>query len=148
MAYRTIRALARLLLSLFYGRIEVVGGEHIPANRPVIIVANHHNSLVDSMLIMTAARRPLVILAAAPLFRYPVIGSLLRLAGAPGLRAHRARAAARVHAVRASHHRRDLRVLQVERSGEAARRRTAHDKMNRRSVKRKHPCGRNSWPMR
>jgi glycerol-3-phosphate O-acyltransferase/dihydroxyacetone phosphate acyltransferase len=82
MVYQIIRALARLLLSLFYGRIEVVGGDHIPAREPAIIIANHHNSLVDSMLIMAAVRRPLVILAAAPLFRYPVIGSLMRLAGA------------------------------------------------------------------
>jgi glycerol-3-phosphate O-acyltransferase / dihydroxyacetone phosphate acyltransferase len=82
MAYQILRALSRLLLSLFYGKIEVVGGEHIPARGPLIIAANHHNSLVDPMLIMTAVRRRLVILAAAPLFRNPVIGPLLRLAGA------------------------------------------------------------------
>jgi glycerol-3-phosphate O-acyltransferase / dihydroxyacetone phosphate acyltransferase len=82
MAYRIIRALARLLLSLFYRRIEVVGSEHIPARGPVIVTANHHNSLVDPMLVMTAVPRPLVILAAAPLFRNPVVAPFLRLVGA------------------------------------------------------------------
>jgi glycerol-3-phosphate O-acyltransferase/dihydroxyacetone phosphate acyltransferase len=82
MAYRIIRALARLLLGLFYRRIEVVGAEHIPARGPVIIAANHHNSLVDPMLVMTAVPRPLVILAAAPLFRNPLIAPFLRLVGA------------------------------------------------------------------
>ena len=81
MSYRIIRAFARLLLGLFYRRIEVVGSEHIPARGPVIITANHHNSLVDPMLVMTAVPRPLVILAAAPLFRNPLIGPFLRLVG-------------------------------------------------------------------
>jgi glycerol-3-phosphate O-acyltransferase/dihydroxyacetone phosphate acyltransferase len=82
MAYRIVRALAELLLNLFYRRIEVAGAEHIPTRGPVIIAANHHNSLVDPMLVMTAVPRPLVILAAAPLFRNPLIGPLLRLMGA------------------------------------------------------------------
>jgi glycerol-3-phosphate O-acyltransferase / dihydroxyacetone phosphate acyltransferase len=82
MAYRVIRALARLLLSLFYRRIEVVGREHIPARAPVIIAANHNNALVDPMLVMATVPRELVVLAAAPLFRNPVIGPFLRLVGA------------------------------------------------------------------
>jgi glycerol-3-phosphate O-acyltransferase / dihydroxyacetone phosphate acyltransferase len=81
-AYRILRGLARLLLTLFYRRIEVVGREHIPPDGPAVITANHHNALVDPMLVMAAVPRPLVILAAAPLFTYPVIGSLLRLVGA------------------------------------------------------------------
>jgi glycerol-3-phosphate O-acyltransferase/dihydroxyacetone phosphate acyltransferase len=82
MAYRIIRALAQLLLSLFYRRIEVVGVERIPARGPVIFTANHHNSLVDPMLVMAAVPRPLVILAAAPLFRNPLVAPFLRLVGA------------------------------------------------------------------
>ena len=82
MAYRLLRALSRLLLAIFYRRIEVVGREHIPARGPVIIAANHHNALVDPMLVMAALPRPLVILAAAPLFHNPVIAPLLRLVGA------------------------------------------------------------------
>ena len=82
MAYRIIRGLSRLLLSLFYRRIEIVGAERIPTRGPLIITANHHNSLVDPMLVMTAVPRQLLILAAAPLFHNAVIGPFLRLVGA------------------------------------------------------------------
>ena len=42
-AYRITRALIRLLLWLFYRRIDVVGRERIPESGGVIITANHHN---------------------------------------------------------------------------------------------------------
>jgi glycerol-3-phosphate O-acyltransferase/dihydroxyacetone phosphate acyltransferase len=82
MVYLIVRTFARLLLGLFYRRIEVIGSEHIPGRGPLIIAANHHNALVDAMLVMTAVPRRLVIIAAAPLFRNPVIGPWLRLVGA------------------------------------------------------------------
>jgi 1-acyl-sn-glycerol-3-phosphate acyltransferase len=50
--YSLVRALTRLLLRLFYARIEVVGAENVPATGPLIVAANHHNSIVDAMLLM------------------------------------------------------------------------------------------------
>src|SRR5437660_95272 len=82
LAYRGIRGLIRLLLWLFYRRIEVVGREHIPERGGVIIAANHHNSLVDAMLIIATVPRAVTVLAKAPLFRHPLIGPPLRLMGA------------------------------------------------------------------
>ena len=82
LAYRIVRALARFLLWLFYRRIEVVGREHIPERGGVIIAANHHNSLVDAMLIIATVPRAVTVLAKAPLFRHPLIGPPLRLMGA------------------------------------------------------------------
>src|SRR5438093_13233420 len=82
MGYRIIRGLTRLLLWLFYRRVEVVNGERIPLRGPVIIAANHHNALVDPMLIMAVVPRPVTSLAKAPLFRHPLIAPFLRLAGA------------------------------------------------------------------
>ena len=75
--YVLVRGLTRFLLRLFYARIEVVGAENVPASGPLIVAANHHNSIVDAMLLMSgdpAARR---ILANAPLFRHPLIGPFL-----------------------------------------------------------------------
>jgi glycerol-3-phosphate O-acyltransferase/dihydroxyacetone phosphate acyltransferase len=80
--YVVVRSLTRFLVDLFYRRIEVVGAEHVPATGPLIIAANHHNSLVDAMLLLTVIPRPLKILANAPLFRHPLIGPFLRLVGA------------------------------------------------------------------
>jgi glycerol-3-phosphate O-acyltransferase/dihydroxyacetone phosphate acyltransferase len=79
MGYVIVRSLARFLVNLFYRRIEVVGAEHVPATGPLIVAANHHNSLVDAMLLLTVIPRPLQILANAPLFRHPLIGPFLRL---------------------------------------------------------------------
>lgn len=80
--YVLVRSLTRFLVNLFYRRIEVVGAEHLPATGPLIVAANHHNSLVDAMLLLTVIPRPLQILANAPLFRHPLIGPFLRLIGA------------------------------------------------------------------
>jgi len=69
-------------LWLFYRRIDVIGREHIPDRGGVIIAANHHNSLVDAMLIIATAPRPVTALAKAPLFRHALIGPPLRMLGA------------------------------------------------------------------
>jgi 1-acyl-sn-glycerol-3-phosphate acyltransferase len=80
--YRLVRALARFLVTLFYRRVEVVGLDRIPAGGPLILTANHQNALVDPMLILATTSRRAVTLAKAPLFRSPLFGPLLRLAGA------------------------------------------------------------------
>ena len=79
---RFIRALARGLLALFYRRVDVIGAERVPPRGPVILAANHQNALVDPMLLLASIPRTLVPLAKAPLFRHPVIGPLIKLAGA------------------------------------------------------------------
>src|SRR5882724_992815 len=81
MGYRLVRGFIRLLLRLFYRRVDVVGAERIPRG-PLIITANHHNSLVDPMLIMATFSRRITVLANAPLFRHPLIGPFLRAVGA------------------------------------------------------------------
>jgi glycerol-3-phosphate O-acyltransferase / dihydroxyacetone phosphate acyltransferase len=82
MGYRLVRGFIRLLLRLFYRRVDVVGADRIPTSGPLIIAANHHNSLVDPMLIMAATERCLTALAKTPLFRHPLIGPFLRMVGA------------------------------------------------------------------
>jgi glycerol-3-phosphate O-acyltransferase/dihydroxyacetone phosphate acyltransferase len=82
MGYRLVRGFIRLLLRLFYRRVDIVGAERIPASGPLIIAANHHNSLVDPMLIMGTFPRRITVLANAPLFRHPLIGPFLRAVGA------------------------------------------------------------------
>jgi glycerol-3-phosphate O-acyltransferase/dihydroxyacetone phosphate acyltransferase len=82
LAYRMVRALIRLLLWLFYRRIDVVGRKRIPDRGGVIVAANHHNSVVDAMLIIATVPRAITVLANAPLFRHPLIGPPLRMIGA------------------------------------------------------------------
>ncbi len=72
----------RFLLALFYRRIDVVGLENVPASGGLVVAANHHNSVVDAMLLIARMPRRVHTLANAPLFGHPLIGPFLRLAGA------------------------------------------------------------------
>jgi glycerol-3-phosphate O-acyltransferase/dihydroxyacetone phosphate acyltransferase len=80
--YVLVRALSRFLLRLFYARIEVVGAENVPAHGALIVAANHHNSIVDAMLLLAMIPRHVRVLANAPLFRHFLIGPFLRAVGA------------------------------------------------------------------
>ncbi|HEU4799834.1 MAG TPA: 1-acyl-sn-glycerol-3-phosphate acyltransferase [Gemmatimonadales bacterium] len=57
-------------------------GAPVPAEGPVLLVANHPNSLLDPMLVVAAARRQVRFLAKAPLFTDRKIGWLIRASGA------------------------------------------------------------------
>lgn len=80
--FAAVRWLIRLLLRVFYRRIEVVGAERVPAHGALVVAANHHNSIVDAMLLLAVVPRRLRTLAKAELFRHPLIGPFLRLLGA------------------------------------------------------------------
>jgi glycerol-3-phosphate O-acyltransferase / dihydroxyacetone phosphate acyltransferase len=71
---------------LFY-RGRTTGGR-VPALGPVLLVANHPNSLVDPAVVAAVAGRPVRFLAKAPLFRDPVVGWMVR--GAGSIPVHRA----------------------------------------------------------
>lgn len=78
------------LLPVFsgFGRIAMhtyfqlhVDGYGVPREGPVLLVANHPNSLLDPALVSAAARRPVRFLAKATLFDEPGIGLLVRWVG-------------------------------------------------------------------
>lgn len=75
-----LSAVSRFALRAFY-RLEVAGGS-VPAEGPVLLVANHPNSLLDPAAVAVAARRPVRFLAKAPLFDRLSTGWLVRAAGA------------------------------------------------------------------
>src|ERR1044071_6897042 len=58
-AFSVVRGVLRLLLAVFYRRIEVVGVERIPASGGLIVAANHHNSIVDAMILLAVMPRRL-----------------------------------------------------------------------------------------
>lgn len=71
---------ASFAVRTFY-RFEV-DGRQVPPFGPVLLVANHPNSLIDPAAVAAVARRPVRFLAKAPLFSDPLVGWLVRGSGA------------------------------------------------------------------
>jgi 1-acyl-sn-glycerol-3-phosphate acyltransferase len=75
------RRFVRSLVKFYYPRIEVTGLDNIPQSGPVLIAANHPNSLIDPVLLGIAARRPMSLMAKSTLFDIPLFGKVLRALG-------------------------------------------------------------------
>jgi 1-acyl-sn-glycerol-3-phosphate acyltransferase len=80
-AYRRLRWLVRVLVRIFFQRVEVAGLENIPRDRGGILVAWHPNGLVDPALILSAFPFPVVFGARSGLFRMPLLGRLIAALG-------------------------------------------------------------------
>ena len=66
----------RLMLRIFFRRIELSGAERVPRVGPIILVLNHPNGLIDPAFLLCLAPRRVSFLAKAPLFRMPVVGAI------------------------------------------------------------------------
>lgn len=75
-----LSALCSLAGRLFY-RLSV-DGTPVPGEGPVLLVANHPNSLIDPLIVAAVAGRPVRFLAKAPLFSDPNVGWIMRATGA------------------------------------------------------------------
>ncbi|HJN13755.1 MAG TPA: lysophospholipid acyltransferase family protein [Pirellulaceae bacterium] len=69
-----IRLLVRWFVALYYPRIEIADSHRVPQTGPVLLCANHGNSLLDPVIIGIAADRPVRFMAKAPLFKHPILG--------------------------------------------------------------------------
>jgi 1-acyl-sn-glycerol-3-phosphate acyltransferase len=76
-----VRWLARRIVQRYYPLVEITNAERIPQSGPVLLCANHGNSLIDAVMIGIAARRPVRFMAKAPLFDIPVLGRLMKAVG-------------------------------------------------------------------
>jgi len=73
--------LARLLVRVFFRRIDVEGAERMPADQPLVLVANHVNGLVDGLVLMAVLPRYPRFLGKATLYRILPLAPFLHLAG-------------------------------------------------------------------
>jgi 1-acyl-sn-glycerol-3-phosphate acyltransferase len=76
-----MRAFARLLIRIFFRRVELEGGEHLPPGGPIIVVGNHINGLVDGLLLMATLGRYPRFLGKSTLFAVPLLWPFLKLGG-------------------------------------------------------------------
>lgn len=72
-----LRLLVKVALHGYYHKIIVEGKENLPKNRPVILVANHQNALIDPLLLATHTRLNPWFLTRAAVFTNPFVSRLL-----------------------------------------------------------------------
>src|SRR5256885_14193211 len=84
--YALLRAIAGVALRWYYRDIQVEGLERIPRRRPLLLVVNHPNALVDALLVGWVVPRRVLITAKSTIFANPIAGFLLRRLGVVPLR--------------------------------------------------------------
>ncbi len=77
--YPAMPAISRLACYVYY-RLSI-GGGHLPPDGPVLLVANHTNSLMDPPLVVVAAARRVRFMAKHTLFTHPGISWLVKAVG-------------------------------------------------------------------
>ena len=84
-----LHGLVALIVRIFFRRIEVIGGERIPRQGPLLLLANHINSLIDPCLVIHTAPRMPRFLAKSTLWDLAYMRPFLHLAAAiPVYRRH------------------------------------------------------------
>jgi 1-acyl-sn-glycerol-3-phosphate acyltransferase len=72
-----LRILVKITLHGYFSKIIVEGKENIPANRSIILVANHQNALIDPLLLATHTRLNPYFLTRASVFKNSFAAKLL-----------------------------------------------------------------------
>ena len=79
--YRFFKAILKPSVAVFFRRVDVRGRENLPETGPLLVVANHPNTLMDPILVGMLWRRPLSFLAKSPFFK-GFVGVIMRNAHA------------------------------------------------------------------
>ncbi|MFQ5511836.1 MAG: lysophospholipid acyltransferase family protein [Candidatus Krumholzibacteriia bacterium] len=79
--YRLSRALVRIALSVYFRKVERSGARHVPGTGPVILAANHPQSVTDALVLGRCAGRMLHYIARSGIFDKPLKAWFLRNSG-------------------------------------------------------------------
>lgn len=72
MLYRLLKIVVRIGTKLYYKEIKVKNKQFLEHDGPVIIIANHPNSLMDAWIVGFASRKPIYFLAKGTFFNAPI----------------------------------------------------------------------------
>lgn len=78
MIYRILRKIVQTSLLVFFKKISVSDRDVMPTEGPVIVVANHPNTLMDPLLLAVMIRQRIGFLANGGIFINPLVNSILR----------------------------------------------------------------------
>ena len=79
---KLLKALLRVAFRVYYRTIDVRGMDRFPNDGPVLLVANHPNSLLDPAMLVHVLPRPVTFGAKHTLFRGAFLRSILQIFGA------------------------------------------------------------------
>ncbi|PYK97756.1 MAG: hypothetical protein DME19_15170 [Verrucomicrobia bacterium] len=77
----TVAALLRILLGIYFRRIELFHGERVPSRGAVLFASNHPGSVTDAFVIGTSVPRQVHFVATVQLFRFKPLAWLLKQCG-------------------------------------------------------------------
>lgn len=78
MIYHFLRQIIKISLFIFFKKIVVTGKEKIPVRGPLIIVANHPNTLMDPLIIGSITKQQIGFIANAGLFKNKLLSRIFR----------------------------------------------------------------------
>lgn len=81
LVYEVLKAFLRVVLAVYFSRIEVTGEEDVPEG-PIVLAATHPNTFMDVALVGTRLRRRVRFVAKAGLFKNPLARAFLTTLGA------------------------------------------------------------------
>ena len=74
--YNGIKILVKSGLHCYYRKIEIVGLENVPRNKPVLFLPNHQNALIDVLLLVTDCNRKPYFLTRSDVFGKPFLNAI------------------------------------------------------------------------
>ena len=72
-----VRAYLRIGLFFYFRRLHIHNLKNIPKDKPVLLLSNHQNALLDALLIATKSERFAYFLTRAAVFKKPLVSKLL-----------------------------------------------------------------------
>ncbi|MDP6640797.1 MAG: 1-acyl-sn-glycerol-3-phosphate acyltransferase, partial [Candidatus Poseidoniaceae archaeon] len=79
--YARIRVVNRALMETWFREISLVDIDTLPDNGGILFTAWHPGGLIDPMLMMAALPNKLTFAAKHTLFKLPILGRIMRIAG-------------------------------------------------------------------
>ena len=77
--YRVLLKYVLLAYDFAFSRISIRGTENIPTDGAVIFAPNHTNAFMDAFTVLKVAKRPVVFVARADVFRNPIAAKVFNL---------------------------------------------------------------------
>ena len=78
LVYRFLRLILPVILRIFYREVSVHGRRNLISKGPLLVVANHPNTLLDPIIVATVLKQRAGFIAKGTFFNNKIVGAILR----------------------------------------------------------------------